>query len=269
MNFDEFRRTLKTLPASYVLELWHPHADGPYKQWSVKAGRVALEDFLHRMGNENAHVHVRLPLSKREAIRLHEDLPLAVARNFSTLLSLYSLMINPSRGREEPRHPPTRKEEDLLYEVQNAIRKGKGGGQGFRVSPEIRKAIEHHAMHEARRYFRRHGYSVENVSPNHPFDLLCRKNRELRVEVKGTRTAGEKIILTRNEVQHARDHRRNMALFVLRDVKISRKKGELIASGGKQEVKLPWHIDEALLEPLGFEYRLARERKERKKTPRR
>ena len=269
INFDKFLKALKTLPKGYVLELWHPHADGPYKRWSARADRVALEDFLHTMGDEDAHVHLRLPLPRREAIQLQEDLPVNVARNFDKLLPLYSLMINQSPRREEPGPPPARKEEDLLYEVRNAIRKGKGRSQGFRISPEKRMAIENHAMEEATRHFRSQGYRIRNVSSKQPFDLLCRKRRELHVEVKGTSTAGEKILLTRNEVAHARNRRHRMALFVLREVRTAEKRGRVIAHSGKQSVKVPWHIDETLLEPLGFEYQLGRERKDRGRVPRR
>jgi hypothetical protein len=268
-NFGKFRRALKKLPRGYTLQLWRPGGNRPSKQWPVKTARTTLEDFLHQMGDENVHVHVGLRLSKQKAIQLEEDLPETIARNFNKLLPLYSLMIGGSSGKPPPHPAPLPTEEDLLYALQTARRGGKRGGQGLRVSPEMRKAIEHHAMDEARRHFRTCGYSVRNVSKNHPYDLRCRKKREIHVEVKGTRTAGEKIILTRNEVEHAKDHRRNMALFVLRDVKISRKNGRVIASGGRRDVTHPWRINETLLEPIGFEYQLVKERRGRRKTSRR
>ena len=48
-------------------------------------------------------------------------------------------------------------------------------------------------------------WDVEDVHGRESYDLLCRRRAgEMRVEVNGTTTAGAEVILTPNEVHHAR-----------------------------------------------------------------
>lgn len=68
-----------------------------------------------------------------------------------------------------------------------------------------RRAVERHAVDIASQHLEARGYDVEDVGDHASFDLLChREGERLDVEVKGTTTAGEAVILTRNEVEHAR-----------------------------------------------------------------
>jgi|SRR6185503_7298494 len=62
------------------------------------------------------------------------------------------------------------------------------------------RAVEHRAVTAAIEHFEAAGWTVEDVGDFRPYDLHCTKDgRTLHVEVKGTTSAGEKVILTRNE----------------------------------------------------------------------
>jgi hypothetical protein len=53
-------------------------------------------------------------------------------------------------------------------------------------------------MTAAKRYFRRRGFDVIDVSASRSYELLCRHGaRELHVEVEGTTTEGDAIVLTK------------------------------------------------------------------------
>jgi len=76
------------------------------------------------------------------------------------------------------------------------------------------------------------------------------------VEVKGTTTGGAEVILTPNEVEHARKTRYT-ALFIVSDVTIElADDGTVTATGGIHRLFDPWHIDDGTLTPLGFRYQV-------------
>jgi hypothetical protein len=91
-----------------------------------------------------------------------------------------------------------------LEAVREAVRP-RARGQRWAQSPEVRRAIEDHAMQAAAKHYRAQGWSVEDVSGFCSYDLHCeQKGRVLDVEVKGTTSIGERVLLTPNEVAHAR-----------------------------------------------------------------
>jgi hypothetical protein len=93
---------------------------------------------------------------------------------------------------------------------------------------------------------------VEDHSQGHPYDLRCtRKKERLYVEVKGTQTNGDGIILTAGEVMFARRHKEEMALFLLHSIKVSAD-GKL--SNGQEKLIVPWDVDEGHLKPISFMY---------------
>ena len=127
-------------------------------------------------------------------------------------------------------------------------------GQGFRQDQAIKVAIEAHAMDAAIEYWSQRGL-VEDVHGNKSYDLVCIVGAdEIRIEVKGTTTAGDEVILTPNEVAHARTYP-HICLFIVSDIEVTRHSdGQIETSGGSESVLNPWHIDEGLLTPLGFKY---------------
>jgi hypothetical protein len=147
--------------------------------------------------------------------------------------------------------PEADAEKESAAAAEKALARSKG--QGFARTPQERRALEDHAMAAAKKYFRHERFDVQDVSARRSYDLLCtRGTKELHVEVKGTTTDGDAIVLTNNEVKHARDRRNSCVLFVLHSIRLKRQK----ASGGKQLVLDPWRLQQAHLTPVSFTYRL-------------
>jgi len=68
----------------------------------------------------------------------------------------------------------------------------------------------------AKAHIKRDGYHIKLVAK--PYDLHCKRADEvLYIEVKGTQTDGEEILLTPNEVAFANSNSQQMALFVARN----------------------------------------------------
>jgi hypothetical protein len=136
--------------------------------------------------------------------------------------------------------------------VVEALEKGHAKSQGFQIDSKTRKAIEAYAMEAAKKHFKSLGYSVEDHSKNHSYDLLCTKKKErLHAEIKGTVTSGDGIILTSGEVKFARSHKGEMGLFILHSIQVS---AEGKVSDGKQKVIVPWDVDDGKLKPMAFNY---------------
>jgi hypothetical protein len=105
--------------------------------------------------------------------------------------------------------------------VQIAAGNSSHRGQGFLVSQAVRNAVERHAVDWARDHYRHGGWVVTDVGATSSYDLHCTQGHdELRVEVKGTTTAGESVILTRNEVTHAGEAFPHVELFVVSEIAI-------------------------------------------------
>jgi hypothetical protein len=142
--------------------------------------------------------------------------------------------------------PEADAEEDIAREVDVALSRAQGR---FAGTPEQRKAIERHAVAWAMRYFRGQRFDINDVGSTRSYDLSCRKNgRELRVEVKGTTTTGEQVVLTPREARLRGDR----ALFVLHSIKMKRGK----PVGGEAVVIKPWTIERARLKAISYLYTL-------------
>jgi hypothetical protein len=103
-------------------------------------------------------------------------------------------------------------------------------------------AVEALAMNMATEFYST-TWDVEDVHGTKSYDLICRRGDEIKhVEVKGTTTDGAEVILTPNEVRHAREHLCT-ALFVVSDITVERAEdGTVIATGGKQHLHDPWRL---------------------------
>jgi hypothetical protein len=89
------------------------------------------------------------------------------------------------------------------------------------------------------------------------YDLICSRDDEVKhIEVKGTTTDGAEVILTANEVRHARENPCT-ALFILSNIAVERAEdGTVTATGGKRHLYDPWRLDDGTLKPLGFRYQV-------------
>jgi hypothetical protein len=131
-----------------------------------------------------------------------------------------------------------------------------GRGQGFQLDQDVKVAVEALAMNAAAEFYGLE-WDVQDVHGTESYDLICRRGGEMKhVEVKGTTTDGAEVILTPNEVRHAREHPCT-ALFVLSNIAVERAEDRTVtASGGKQHLCDPWHLDDGTLIPLGFRYQV-------------
>ena len=132
----------------------------------------------------------------------------------------------------------------------------RGRGQGFQLDQDVKVAVEAHAMNMATEFYGE-DWDVEDVHGTESYDLVCRRGDEVKhVEVKGTTTDGAEVILTPNEVRHARENTCT-ALFVLSNVRVERAEdGTVTATGGIRHLYDPWHLDDGTLTPLGFRYQV-------------
>lgn len=138
-----------------------------------------------------------------------------------------------------------------------------GRGQGFQLDQDVKVAVEALAMNTATEIYSLR-WVVEDVHGTESYDLICRQGGDVKhVEVKGTTTDGAEVILTPNEVRHARANPCT-ALFVLSNITVERAEdGTVTATGGKQHLFDPWHLDDGTLAPLGFRYQVPTVRPEK------
>lgn len=79
--------------------------------------------------------------------------------------------------------------------------------QGLQMDAAVRQAIENAAQDRLMRFYRERGWTVTDTRLNRPYDAVAvRGTEEIYLEAKGTQSAGQSVILTRNEVNHARKH---------------------------------------------------------------
>ena len=128
--------------------------------------------------------------------------------------------------------------------------------QGFRPNAQQRRAIEMHAMDVGRDFLTSLGWSVDDVSrePAHPFDLHATRSEgsELEVEVKGTTTAGTKVLLTRNEVANA-SSLATAALVVVANIRLDTAE-PASATGGDLSFFHPWTPAPESLQAISYAY---------------
>lgn len=145
--------------------------------------------------------------------------------------------------------------EIALVELAIAEYAGKmPSGQGYSMNAKQRQAIEHYAMQKAKAFYEEQGYRVVDVSTTHSYDLFCKSpgGQELHVEVKGTTSDGTQILLTPNEVNHARNYP-NVALFILSHIQVDPTDPNKL-QGGELLCLDPWNIQEGMLSPLTYAY---------------
>jgi hypothetical protein len=127
-------------------------------------------------------------------------------------------------------------------------------GQGYQLDQAVKTAVEVYAMNAAIRYWSQHG-EVEDVHGNESYDLRCTvAGQEKHIEVKGTTTIGDEVILTPNEVAHARTHP-HLCLFVVSEILVLRHSdGQIETTGGSVWMVDPWLIDTGYLKPVGYRH---------------
>lgn len=158
----------------------------------------------------------------------------------------------------------------LLYGDPSVVRGGNVGrersaeyhsGSVARQSdPAIRRAVELYAEDRAEELLASDGWSVSRVGPFRcGYDLLCVKaERELHLEVKGTVTQGEEVVLTPNEVRHVleADCAAEHGLFVCSAIDVVPQSDPVECFSGKPRLLHPWRLDPTDVVPTQYVYRL-------------
>lgn len=129
---------------------------------------------------------------------------------------------------------------------------GRRRGQGCQPPAENRQAVERYAVDRACEYYGALGWNVADVGGAEPYDLRCRRgDTELHVEVKGTTGDGSAVLLTPNEVKHAREQYPDVALVIVSGISLTHG-----ARGSHADLRViePWRINDGELAPVGYRY---------------
>ncbi|WP_367124440.1 hypothetical protein [Streptomyces phytohabitans] len=98
--------------------------------------------------------------------------------------------------------------------------------------------------------------NVKDVGNRESLGLELKRGEEgLRVEVKGTTSAGHDVILTRSEVEKQRRYYPANALVVVHAIVLDRTAAEPVASGGVLHCTSPWEIANEDLTVISYAYR--------------
>jgi hypothetical protein len=126
-----------------------------------------------------------------------------------------------------------------------------------RLPQAHKKVIEERAVEVAMKYLEKKGFTnIEDVGKNHSYDIDAKLNDiNFYIEVKGTISLGEKVVLTKNEVLLHRQEYPNNALIVVSQIELDRDEPPS-ARGGKVLFISPWKIDDGDLDALGYDYRI-------------
>lgn len=129
--------------------------------------------------------------------------------------------------------------------------------QGYAADSRVRKAIEKHAVSVATsHYFQLGAKQIEELGK--PYDLRAFfDERELHVEVKGSLRSLTSVILTKNEVEHARQTL-GTELFVVDEIQMYvAQSGGIETSGGRVRIWTNWIPSNESLVAKVFEHSLS------------
>lgn len=126
-----------------------------------------------------------------------------------------------------------------------------------RLPQAHKKVIEEHAVEVAMKHLGKKGFTdIKDVGKNRSYDIAAKLNDiDFYIEVKGTMSLGEKVVLTRNEVLLHRQEHPNNALIVVSQIDLDRSEPPS-AKGGKVIFISPWKIEDSDLDALGYDYKV-------------
>lgn len=103
-------------------------------------------------------------------------------------------------------------------------------------------------------HFTKLGWSVEDTHLAHPFDARATKDGQIRyLEAKGWMSDAERVLVTRGEVEWARQHPRECVMGIVSGVRFHESTGEIDASSGTMRL-LDWAPDTGHLAPVQYEW---------------
>jgi hypothetical protein len=244
-----------------ALDRFH-ELEPPVAMAEIRGHRDELLALRERMQDRAAGQPIYFPwIPYRDTLRTFQSYLVKMPQDAISLFPRLCGLVNElaeNASRQAVRSPAEQAMEAVIDAAGKLARRG--GGQGFQLDQEVKVAVEAHAMNAATEFYCQ-GWDVEDVHGTESYDLICRRHGETKhVEVKGTTTDGSEVILTPNEVLHAREYSCT-ALFILSNITIERADdGTVTAAGGSRNLFDPWPIDDGTLTPLGFSYQVPDQR---------
>jgi hypothetical protein len=208
------------------------------REITTAQGRIGQSSSAKKEGNNRKRIRLRLKVpgyGAGDAARLAADLS---SPRDSTMEELAPEVIDAVTGAEK-----------------SAGRRR--SGQGLRLSHADRIAIEAHSVALACDHLRKEGYTVRDVGAVESYDIdATRSGEHLYVEVKGTTSSGEEVILTKNEVELINTKHPDTMLIVVSNIQLDRTGTPPRASGGTLQVTHPWMIEQGRLTPISYRYKI-------------
>ena len=129
-------------------------------------------------------------------------------------------------------------------------------GQGRRQSAAERSAIEMRAVQVVTEYLHARHFATDYVGDSESYDIKARHGDEVvHIEVKGTTSLGQEVVLTANEVEFHKATYPHNALIVVHSILLKTSDDSApIASGGVLHVHRPWQIADDSLKPVSYRY---------------
>ncbi|MCG8917164.1 DUF3883 domain-containing protein [Actinokineospora sp. PR83] len=145
---------------------------------------------------------------------------------------------------------------DALADAERTAGRTRRSGQGRGLTQPEKVAVERRAMDLATDHLTSQGWTTRDVGATHSYDIdATRPGEHLHVEVKGTTSAGDDIILTRGEVELMTEKYPHTMLIVVHDIHLDRTTTTPQATAGTLDIHSPWKIDPDRLTPISYQYR--------------
>ncbi|MGW5053735.1 protein NO VEIN domain-containing protein [Actinokineospora sp. NPDC004072] len=143
---------------------------------------------------------------------------------------------------------------DAVLDAERAAGRTRRQGRGLTAAEKT--AVERRAMEVAGEHLVGQGWDVEDVGATRSYDIDATRGEEhLFVEVKGTTSAGEEVVLTRREVELMTDEYPHTMLIVVHGIELDRSGETPVARGGVLDVYHPWRVEPERLTPISYQYR--------------
>lgn len=125
-------------------------------------------------------------------------------------------------------------------------------GQGYQYDALYRRVIEARAMAVVQRELEKSYGTVKDHSKTESYDFLCRNGngRPRLIEVKGTTTAGNAVLVSSNEYDLAR--RERVDLYVVSGVQLRFEGDDVTAHGGTLTIHEDWGKNGYSIKPRGY-----------------
>lgn len=142
--------------------------------------------------------------------------------------------------------------------VQPGMPIPRGGGQGRRLDQLLKDELEDEGQLRLVGHFEDGDWTVTDTHIGNPYDAIATKEgRTLYLEAKGTTTTGLTVMVSRREVEHAREHPGDCVLGVVWGIEVQ--DGHIVPGSGRLRIIDPWLPADQDLKVRGYDYRLPAE----------